>query len=308
MDIVRPAKLSSGDLIGITALASYTDPVEMVKSTEYFTQMGLRVEIGQSVFRQYGYLAGTDEERAKELNDMFHNPEIKAIICARGGYGTARIADLLDYDCIIHNPKIFWGFSDITFLHQAIHKKTGLITFHGPMSSSLSNSQVHPLTLAGFQQLFTPMAVEYTENMSTLTPLVEGTASGAVVGGNLSLIVSTLGTPYEIDTRNKLLLIEEIGEEPYRIDRMLRQLQQAGKLTEASGIIVGDFHECVPNPNKSSFTCEEVMIEYLTKANRPAMAGFNIGHCSPNFAVPLGLEAELSTAKKTLIWKRQAVI
>lgn len=308
MDIVRPAKLSSGDLIGITAIASYTDPVEMIKSTEYFTQMGLRVEIGQSVFRQYGYLAGTDEERAKELNDMFHNPEIKAIICARGGYGTARIADLLDYDCINHNPKIFWGFSDITFLHQAIYKKTGLITFHGPMLSSLSDSQVHPLTLAGFQQLFSPMAIEYTENMSKLTPLVEGTASGAVVGGNLSLIVSTLGTPYEIDTRNKLLLIEEICEEPYRLDRMLRQLLHAGKLTDSSGIIVGNFHECVPNPNKSSFTCEEVMIEYLTKANRPAMAGFDIGHCSPNIAVPLGLEAELSTAKKTLIWKKSAVI
>ncbi|WP_160031809.1 S66 peptidase family protein [Paenibacillus sp. An7] len=308
MDIIYPARLNPGDLIGITALASYADPVEMLRSTEYFTQMGLRVEIGQSLFREYGYLAGTDEERARELNDMFQNPEIKAIICARGGYGTARIADLLDYDCIKHNPKIFWGFSDITFLHQAIYKNTGLITFHGPMLSSLNNRSLHPLTLAGFQQLFSPIVMEYTEEISTLTSIVEGTASGAVVGGNLSLIVSSLSTPYEIDTRNKLLLIEEIREEPYRIDRMLRQLLQAGKLTEASGIIVGNFHACVPNTDQSSFTCEEVINDYLKKANRPALAGFDIGHCSPNIAIPLGLEAELSIEKKTLLWKRPAVI
>lgn len=308
MDIIYPARLNPGDLIGITALASYADPVEMLRSTEYFTQMGLRVEIGQSLFREYGYLAGTDEERARELNDMFQNPEIKAIICARGGYGTARIADLLDYDCIKRNPKIFWGFSDITFLHQAMYKNTGLITFHGPMLSSLNNRSLHPLTLAGFQQLFSPIVMGYTEEISTLTSIVEGTASGAVVGGNLSIIVSSLGTPYEMDTRNKLLLIEEIREEPYRIDRMLRQLLQAGKLTEASGIIVGNFHACVPNTDQSSFTCEEVINHYLKKANRPALAGFDIGHCSPNIAIPLGLEAELSTEKKTLLWKRAAVI
>ena len=308
MDIVCPVKLSPGDLIGITAPASFCDPVEMIKGTEYFTQMGLRVEIGQSVFRQYGYLAGSDEERAKELNDMFQNPEIKAIICARGGYGTARIADLLDYDRIFQNPKIFWGFSDITFLHQAIYKNTGLVTFHGPMLSALNEKSIHPLTLAGFQQLFTPTAMEYSEDISKLTSLVEGTASGALVGGNLSLIVSSLGTPYEIDTRNKLLFIEEICEEPYRIDRMLGQLLQAGKLSEASGIIVGNFHACEPNSDKSSFTCEEVITHYLKKADRPALAGFDIGHCSPNIAIPLGLEAELSTAKKTLIWKRPAVI
>lgn len=307
MKIIYPAQLKQGDLIGITAPASVVDPVEIVKAVEYFTQMGLRVEIGQSIFRQHGYLAGTDEERAKELNDMFQNPEIKAIICARGGYGTARIADLLDYDAIILNPKIFWGFSDITFLHQAIYNYTGLVTFHGPMLSSLGTSMLHPLTLSGFDQLFSPTIMKYTEHISKLTTLVEGTASGAVVGGNLSLIVSSLGTPYEIDTRDRLLFIEEVGEEPYRIDRMLRQLFQAEKLSAAAGIVIGDFHNCDPAPCSPSFSLEEVIAYYIKKTNKPALSGFSIGHCSPNIAIPLGLEAELSTTDKSLVWKRPAL-
>ncbi|WP_211748253.1 LD-carboxypeptidase [Paenibacillus sp. Marseille-Q4541] len=306
MNVVLPKKLYSGDLIGITAPASFGDPVEMERAAGYLIQLGLRVELGHSLYRQHGYLAGTDEERARELNDMFRNPEIKAIICARGGYGTARIVDLLDYETIKANPKIFWGFSDITFLHQAIYKQTGLVTFHGPMLTSLCAESLHPFTLSGFHQLFHPTPVQYTEDISELTTLVEGTASGVVVGGNLSLIVSSLGTPHEIDTKDRLLLMEDIDEEPYRIDRMLNQLLQAGKLKDAAGIIVGDFHECEPQ-RKISFSLEEVIIHYLKKAGKPALAGFCIGHCSPNIAIPLGLEAELSTADKTLIWRGPAV-
>ncbi|MCM3781453.1 LD-carboxypeptidase [Neobacillus mesonae] len=295
-----PELLQAGDTVGIVAPASHGDSVRITRAADYLNQLGLQVHFGKTVYMEYGYLAGTDEERARELNEMFADSRIKAIICARGGYGTARIADLLDYDQIARHPKIFWGYSDITFLHQAIYKRTGLVTFHGPMLTCLAKDDVHPQTMEGFRLLFEGQVPLYSEAVSPLKTLVPGAAEGPVVGGNLSLIVSTLGTPYEIDTTGKLLLIEDIDEEPYRIDRMLNQLFQAGKLSDASGIIVGDFHNCIPDKRERSLSLEEVINHYITKAARPAMTGFCIGHGSPNIAVPLGATAVLDTHLKTL--------
>ncbi|MFD2701256.1 LD-carboxypeptidase [Paenibacillus shunpengii] len=297
---IYPDPLRMGDTVGIMAPASPGDSARITKAADHLLRLGLQVQFGKTVYNEYGYLAGTDEDRARELNDMFANPEIKAIVCARGGYGTARISDLLDYELIGRHPKFFWGYSDITFLHNAIFQRTGLITFHGPMLTCLAADSVDPLTLQGFDILFGKDIPPYTEAISPLEVLLPGTAEGVIVGGNLSLLVTTLGTPYEINTEGRLLLIEDIGEEPYRIDRMMNQLLQAGKLAAAAGIIVGDFHHCDPVKRALSLSLEEVIQHYITKAGRPAMGGFRIGHCSPNITIPLGLPAQLDTSRKLL--------
>ncbi|AJY76764.1 S66 peptidase family protein [Paenibacillus beijingensis] len=300
MDSVKPHALVPGDTIGITAPASWGDREKTEAAAAYLEQLGLSVKFGETLSRRYGYLAGTDEERAQELNAMFADPDIKAIICARGGYGTGRIADLLDYDCIRANPKIFWGYSDITFLHTAIRSRTGLVTFHGPMIICLTDKDIHPLTLKSFDQLIRPDRMVYTEKISPLHTLVEGEARGPIVGGNLSLLVSTLGTPYELDTKDALLFIEDIDEEPYRVDRMLNQLRQAGKLSDAAGILVCDFHNCEPKKREASLTLTQVLEHHIAAAGKPALAGFKIGHGSPNITIPIGVMADMNTNEKKL--------
>ncbi|WP_249866428.1 S66 peptidase family protein [Paenibacillus konkukensis] len=297
---VRPGALSPGDTVGITAPASWGDRQRMEESARYLERLGLRVRMGETLVKRHGYLAGTDEERARELNGMFADPEIKAILCARGGYGTGRIADLLDYGLIRANPKVFWGYSDITFLHMAMLRYAELVTFHGPMLIDLEEEEPDPLTLQNYETLLNPSALRYTEEISPLHTLVEGEAAGQLVGGNLSLLVSTLGTPYEVGTKGRLLFIEEIDEEPYRVDRMLNQLRLAGKFSDAEGILICDFNNCEPNKRKQSLTLEQVFGDYIVPAGKPAMAGFKIGHCSPNIAVPIGIEARMSTSDKVL--------
>ncbi|WP_407944604.1 S66 peptidase family protein [Paenibacillus swuensis] len=297
---IKPRALVPGNTVGITAPASPGDWEQMKSAAAYLEQLGLRVQVGNTVLKQHGYLSGTDAERAEELNAMFADPGIHAILCARGGYGTPRIADRLDYEMIRANPKVFWGYSDITFLHAAIGKLSGLVTFHGPMMIDLCKMDVNPLTVQNLQLLVQPGVLCYTEEIAPLDVLVEGVASGPLIGGNLSLIVSTLGTPYEIDTTGALLFIEDIDEEPYRIDRMLNQLRLAGKFADAAGMVIGDFNNCAPRKRKVSLSLDEVIQDHIVAAGKPVMAGFRIGHCSPNIALPLGIEATMNTYEKRL--------
>lgn len=300
-DVIKPPRLRPGDTVGVISPASCGDLDKLQIALRFLEGLGLQVKLGEAVGNRRGYLAGTDQERADDLLRMFADPAIKAIICVRGGYGTGRIADLLDYELIRCNPKIFWGYSDITFLHTAFFQKAGLVTFHGPMlTSDVADEAVDPLTLQTFQQLLHPQILRYDETVSPLAVLVEGEATGRIVGGNLTLLVSTLGTPYELDTRGKLLFIEEIEEEPYRIDRMLNQLRMAGKLDDAAGIIVGDFHDCEPVKRKeASLSLAEVFDDYLRPLPIPVISGFRIGHCSPNLAIPIGALARINTYDKT---------
>ena len=270
------------------------------KGIEVLQELGLKINFGQSVYRQSGYLAGSDLERVDDLHRMFADQEVKAIFCARGGYGSARIASKINYQLIQSNPKIFWGYSDITFLHVAMIKRAGLVPFHGPMiASDLGKEEVCSLTKQAFEQLFRPVTLNITKEQSSLTTIIAGTASGPLVGGNLTLLTSTLGTPFEIDTTGKILMIEEINEEPRAIDRMLNQLDMAGKLNEAAGVVLGDFHECHPKTTRS-FELDEVLEEYIKRWNKPAIKGMTIGHCSPNLAVPLGVNAFLDASNNQL--------
>ncbi len=295
-----PTALQIGDTIGVIAPASPPDTKHLEKAIPFFTNLGLRVKLGKNINEEYGYLAGTDKERLADLHDMLADEEVKAIIFACGGYGTARLASSIDYDFIAENPKIIWGYSDITYLHTAIRQKTGLVTFHGPMlASDVGKADFSSISGTSFKQLFKPTPLQYDESISSLEVLTEGEATGQLIGGNLTLLTSTLGTAYEIDTTGKILLMEDTDEEPYRVDSMLNQLRLAGKLDLAAGIVVADFAKAEPK-RKPSLCLADVFQHYLSDLSCPVIKGFKIGHCSPHFAVPLGAEATLRTKDKTL--------
>lgn len=299
--MIKPERLKKGDTVGVIAPASPPNQGKLSRAISYLEDLGLHVKIGKNVHKEYGYLAGLDKDRLEDFHEMFLDEETKAIFCASGGYGTARIADDIDFTIIKNSPKIFWGYSDITFLHQAINKKTGLVTFHGPMlATDIGEEAALVETKQTIEQLFEPKTFIYQEDLSPLNVLKEGDVSGTLVGGNLSLLTNTLGTKFEIETKDKILFIEEVNEEPRSIDRMLNQLRMAGKLNHLKGILIGDFHNCLPNREKT-LQLEEVLHEYIHIINKPAMSGFKIGHCSPNYAIPLGVEARLNTYKRELV-------
>lgn len=301
LEQLKPKRIKKGDTVGVIAPASPPKKEALQKALSFLEQdLSLTVKMGSHIYKEYGYLAGEDADRVEDLEAMFKDEDVKAIICACGGYGTARIADAIDYEVIRNNPKIFWGYSDITFIHTAMRQKTGLVTFHGPMlASDLGNEDIHPRSKESFKQLFQLEEVNYTEDISPLHTFIEGEAEGELVGGNLSLITTTLGTPFEIDTKGKILLIEDIYEEPRNIDVYLNQLQLAGKLSDIAGLVIGDFADCEPK-SRRTLTLEEVLTHYTKLINKPAMSGFKIGHCNPHVGIPLGVKAKINTVEKTL--------
>lgn len=297
----RPLRLQKGDTIGIIAPSSPPNLENLHRSLSFIEQLGLNVKMGKHVESVNGYLAGTDDERLSDLHDMLKDPEIKGIICAGGGYGSGRYADRIDFQLMSEQPKIFWGYSDITFLHTTIGQFANVVTFHGPMlASDVGKDTFQELSARMFNQLFEPIELHYTDEISPLTTLSGGVAQGELVGGNLSLLMSALGSKYEIDTRGKILLLEDVTEEPYQIDRMLNQLRLAGKLNEVAGIVVGDFAKSEPQKRKDTLTLQAVLEHYLGDLGKPVVSGFKIGHCQPHFAVPLGVEARLDGDAKTL--------
>lgn len=301
---MRAISLKRGDTVGVAAPASPPDAEKTKRAARFLTErFGLHVELGASLQRKRGYLAGSDEERAQELNHLFARKDIRAIFTARGGYGSPRIADLLDYELMSAHPKIFWGYSDITFLHIAIGKKTGLVTFHGPMlASDLSRPAVDKLAVASIWRLFYPRPFCYRATNGTLETISSGRARGKVTGGNLTLVAATLGTPYEIETEGKLLLLEEVDEEPYRVDRLLYQLKSAGKFDAAIGILLGSFHRIGAKKERDSLTLREVIHDYFSSLKKPVLAGLPIGHTTPHLGIPLGEEAVVDADAKMLFF------
>ncbi|MFN9225627.1 MAG: LD-carboxypeptidase [Pseudanabaena sp.] len=315
--IIKPAVLKKGDKVGMVAPASYSfEPEDIKIAKEVIEQYGFEVELGAHIASQYGYLAGKDVERASDINKMFRRPDIRGIFTFSGGYGSSRLLHLLDYELIRQNPKVIIGHSDITALVLAIHQKTGLITFHG--SSGLSN--VGNYAIAHFRR-----AVMATQNIGEiakspysgtddearkhrLVTIVSGQANSQLVGGNLSLVVNLLGTPYEIDTKDKILFLEDIGEEPYRIDRMLTQLFLAGKLQAASGFALGHFVDCqAKDGGLRSFSLEEVLRDRFEPLGKPTLYNLMFGHITENAVLPLGVNATLDATAKKLVINESAV-
>ncbi|MGH2316951.1 S66 peptidase family protein [Planococcus sp. SE5232] len=296
-----PKRLKKGDTVGIIAPSSPPNQENLQKALPFLEELGLKIKLGKSVDAAHGYLAGTDEERLADLHAMFEDPEVSGIICAGGGYGAARYADKIDYAMIMENPKVFWGYSDITFLHTAIGEYAEMVTFHGPMlASDVGKPEFHERSGRMFGQLFEPFELHYTEEVAPLETLVGGVAQGELVGGNLSLIRSAIGTKFDLDVKGKILLIEDIDEEPYEVDEMLNQLRMARKFDEAAGIVVGDFKNASPKKRKPSLTLDQVFNDYFNDLKIPVVKGFKIGHCEPHFSVPLGALARLDGDAKTL--------
>lgn len=294
---VRPQRLKQGDTVGVVALSGPLNMEYLPDKLDLLESLGLKVKIGETVGLTGKYLAGTDEERLKDLHNMIQDPEVKGIFCLKGGYGAARIADRIDYQLLTEQPKIFWGFSDVTYLHSAFQKYSNIVTFHGPMLSFGGSNELSDISKRMFQQLFTPFEIQYDENLTPLQTLVHGSARGEITGGNLNRLVSTLGTKFEIDMRDKIVLLEDIGESLEHIDSMLNQLRLSRKLEEAAGFILGNF------TGISGGALEEVWAlfeEYLKPLKKPTVAGFMIGHCEENIAIPLGVEAILDADLRML--------
>ena len=293
----RPERLKKGDTVGIIALSSPLNMEELPLKLKIFEELGLNYKISPTVAHYEGYLAGTDEERANAFHDFIKDPEIKAIFCVRGGYGLGRIADKIDYPLVEQNPKVIWGFSDVTYLHTVLNEYANLVTFHGPMLSR-GDEPLDPLSEKMFQQLFQPMEVQYTEAIAPLETIVEGSVRGEIFGGNLNRLVSTLGTKYEFDVKDKILLLEDVGEQLERIDGMMNQLRLARKLEQAAGFVLGSFTKL--GENETQQDVYDLISSFIKPLNKPAVSGFKIGHCEPNIGIPLGVEAILDADLKVL--------
>jgi len=303
---MKAKRLKAGDTIGIVAPASPSDPSKVERAIKNICDMGYSVKTGKSVYSSRGYLAGTDELRASDINDMFADDEVRAIFCLRGGYGSQRILDLVDFERICNNPKIFMGYSDITALLNAIYQKCGLITFHGPMGGDFAGGLEKRTKRAMINILEGGPAGELP-NPVTPEVVEEGKGSGKLAGGNLSIVAASLGTPYEVDTRNRILLLEDVFEEPYSVDRMLTQLKLAGKFESAAGIILGDWGNSEPEEPEKSLSLEEVFEDIFRGIGKPVLKGLKIGHCKPNFTVPIGAEVSIDTCSKTVCILEPAV-
>jgi len=296
-ELLLPRALRPGDAVGYITPATYvSDPDLLGRADRNLKNFGLKPKFGKSVGKHSGYLGGSIDERLDDLHGMFRDPEIRGIFAVRGGYGSGQLLDRIDYDLIRKNPKAFVGYSDITALHLAINKHAGLVTFHGPVGiSTFPDYTKDYFRKAVFQS--TPIGNVANRPGHPARIIRPGKATGRLIGGNLSLVCELMGTPYEIDTRDKILFLEDTSEEPFRIDRMLTQLRLAGKFKDAAGIVFGECAGCKPNECApafgASFTVSEVADQLFGNLNIPVISGLTIGHTEDQITLPQGIMATL---------------
>jgi muramoyltetrapeptide carboxypeptidase len=304
MPWIAPPALKAGDTIGFVAPAAPGDLTPMREYAARLEKAGYKVLIPANIERKAGYLAGSDDERAAELNAMIRDPKVRAIIPCRGGYGLTRILDRIDYAALRKDPKIITGFSDLTALHLAVARKARVITFHSPMPL---RGMLQPDSFAARSFDRAVFADQYKKGEAGFTiavpddakpvKLVGGTARGRLVGGNLSLICATLGTPYALEPKGAILFIEDVNEAPYRVDRMLSQLRLAGVLDAVSGVVVGSFSV---KDAKDAKDIDRVLREYFSGLKAPVMMNFPVGHTPRNATLPHGGQVELNADRAEL--------
>ncbi|HLP16371.1 MAG TPA: LD-carboxypeptidase [Bacteroidota bacterium] len=308
----KPQAIHKGDTVGIIAPASAPLSQERIdKGAEYLERIGYRVKFAPNVRAVRGYLAGADRQRADDINRMFTDTSVRAIIAVRGGYGTPRVLDLLDYAAIRRNPKILVGYSDLTALQLAIYRKTGLVTFSGPMAGVEMFKGIDPFTEEHFWRMLTSTKkigpVKNPDDRPFAT-LCKGKAEGRLLGGNLSLISSIIGTPYAPSFNDALLFFEEVEEECYRFDRMLCQLKLAGVFRDARGVLIGELTDVKPSdPSKPFLTKEEVLTDYFASLAKPVMTGLVYGHIARKLTMPVGTTAVMDASRRTLSFTEAAV-
>ncbi len=314
--LIKPPRLRKGDVIGLVAPGGYTSDASIDKAVRHIESLGFRVKQGAWLREVWGNYGGTVATRIADLHAMFRDPEVKAIWAIRGGSGCISLLKHLDYRLIRSHPKILLGYSDITALHLAIARHAGLVTFHGPVATSTPSpySDEHMLAvLTDPRPRYTiPMAPENAqralqEPQYAVRTVHGGVATGPLVGGNLSLISALAGTPYAADYRGAILFIEEVNEEPYRIDRWMTQLDLALGLERAAALMIGICENCGPQGDGPSLTLDETLDVHLQPLRVPAVTGYSFGHIRNQFTMPLGVRATLDTGAQTLTLLEPAV-
>ncbi len=301
---IKPNRLKKGDTIGLVAPAGIIfDGEEFNRMRFVLEGMGFKVKFGEHVRKRHGYFSGEDTERAEDLNRMFADEEVNGIIAVRGGWGCARILPYLDFEMIRKNPKVFSGFSDNTTLHLAILAYSGLVTFHGPMG----NSAWSDLTRKYFHEVLVEGKMSEMKSKNEVMVINGGKTRGSLIGGNLSILATSLGTRYQPDTRGGILFLEDIGENSYNVDRMLTHLKQAGMMDELSGFVFGKCTNC-KDGTRPTFTLEEVLKQHIEPLGIPAIYGADISHDDDNFTLPMGLQAELNADVGTITLLEEAVV
>ncbi|REG88603.1 S66 peptidase family protein [Algoriphagus antarcticus] len=303
-----PKAIKKGDTVGlISPSAATSDRMQFTYAKETLEALGFEVKLGKNLMNRRGHLAGTDEERAADLNAMFANKDVKAIVSIRGGSGAARILPLIDYKAISKNPKPLLGYSDITALHCAIQAQTGLITFHGPMGTGSWNS----FNVEQFEKVFFSQEKVIYENIhdesdelvvksNRIQTLKSGKAEGKILGGNLTVLTAISGSPYYPDFKDAILFIEDVGEDPYKMDRMMSTLKLNGTLGQIKGFIFGQCSECEPGGGYGSLTLDQILDDYILPLNIPAYSGAMIGHISKQFIIPVGAKVAMDADKGTI--------
>ena len=303
--LIKPRGLRPGDTIGLVSPGFFASEEKLELALQQIEDLGLVPKKSKFLNKKFGYLAGTDEQRASDLMDMFQDPTVKAIWCLRGGYGTARVLPFLDYKIIRKNPKLVLGYSDITALHCALLTQAGIVSLHGPVASSTLTDYSKTGVL---NSIFTDRGpvniLPASENLAMgkenedfqINIIRSGKATGELVGGNLTLISSLVGTPYQTPFKGKIVLLEDIGEKPYRIDRMLVQLLQGTDLNQAAAIVLGIFDDCRPSEGATDyFTIHQVFEQLLGGLNMPVVYGYSFGHIDHQCTLPIGVSANLDT-------------
>ena len=318
---IKPRALKRGDLVGLIAPSGATnaDYVEQrVKNLEAF---GMKVKVGRNILAARGNTAGTVAERVADIHEMFLDPDVKAIWAVRGGSGASQLLPAIDYPLIRRHPKILVGYSDITALHLALLRRAGLVTFHGPVASAsftdYAAAQLEAVLMNPRPEttIYMSSANEIraeTEPAFRLRTIKPGIAEGQLIGGNLSVLAALIGTPYAADLRDAILFLEDVGEAPYRIDRMLTQLEQSAPLSQLRGAMLGVFQDQSNRGNASSddptLTLEQALDDHFALLKIPSITGFSFGHIANQFTIPVGVRARLDTENQTLTLREPAVL
>ena len=313
--VIKPKHLAAGDTVALVLPASATfEADDIALAREQLEAMEFKVLIAPHAYDRHGYFAGRDRDRADDINRMFANDAVAGIVCYTGGWGSPRVLPYLDYDLIARKPKVLIGYSDITALLNAVTQRTGLVTFHGPVGGST----IEPYSLENFRRvLMTPeaagvlappakKATELVDRTNRIVRLHPGKATGRLAGGNLTLLASLMGTPYEIDTDGAIVFAEDIREEVYRIDRMLTQLALGGKFERMAGFVFGRCTECDARP--SAFSLEDVLRDRFGSGPAPAISGLSFGHIEQKLTIPIGVTATLDADAGALAIMENAVI
>ncbi|MBU3001742.1 S66 peptidase family protein [Paraglaciecola arctica] len=307
--VVFPKRLKQGDTIVLVAPAgALSQKVELDIAVESFQAMGLNVTVGKHVLDRDGYFAGKDQDRASDINDAFATPQVKGIFAIRGGWGCNRILPFLDFDLIAKNPKVLMGYSDITTLLNSIYQRTGLVSFHGPVGVSYwgqdQAQQLRRMIFDGGEFTIKNQADKdqkaLTQRRNRIQVINSGVATGRLIGGNLTVLTSMVGTPYLPDMQDKILFLEDVDESIYRIDRYLSTLQLAGKLEQLAGVAFGQCSDCDPEKGYGGFTLLQILEHYFKPLGIPTYMGGQFGHVRDNNILPVGVKVELNADQGSL--------